>query len=153
MPMAATNQDFRLFAGQVTHTLDSKNRVTVPSRWRVEGDGEFYALPDPNKKTISLLLPLELQKLMEETSRNADLKGSKARTFLRNYFSQAFPCPVDKQGRVVIPAEMCDKADLSEEVILAGTGSRIEVWSPANWELEKEQSQEIFQEVANELGI
>ncbi len=143
----------RLFAGKSVHVMDGKNRVTIPSRWRLDGGGEFFALPDPVKPAIGLLLEGELRELIEQVRSSPELKVSKGRAFMRQYFSQAFPCPVDRQGRMVLPAEMCREAGLADEVVLVGTGIRIEVWSPAGWEAEREQARGDYREVADLLGL
>lgn len=133
--------------------MDAKHRVTIPARWRLEEDGEFFALPDPVKPAIGLLLPSELRQLIADARANAALAGTKGRAFLRHYFSRAFPCPLDRQGRIVLPAEMCREAGLSGEVVLVGTGIRIEVWDPACWRKETEASREAFREAAELLGL
>lgn len=127
--------------------------MTVPSRWRLGEKGEFYALPDPVKPAIGLLLPGELQQLLDEAKTHPGMDGGKRRAFLRLYFSQAFPCPIDKQGRMVLPAEMCSKMGLEKEVVLVGTGTRIEVWSPECWEAERAESEAEFKSAADLLGL
>ena len=142
----------RIFAGTSVHVLDAKHRVTVPSRWRVGGEG-FFALPDPVKPAVGLLLRDELAGLMEAVEGHPAMDGGMRRAFFRQYFSRAQPCPIDKQGRVVLPAEMCLRAGLGGEVVLVGTGRRVEVWSPDAWRAEAEASEAQFREAANLLGL
>lgn len=151
--MDATSTEGRIFAGTSVHALDAKNRVTVPSRWRLGEKGEFFALPDPVKPAIGLLLPSELQQLLDDARSHPGMDGAKRRAFMRLYFSQAFPCPIDKQGRMVLPAEMCQRVGLKKEVVLVGTGTRIEVWSPSAWEAEQSASEEDFKSAAELLSL
>jgi len=110
-------------------------------------------LPDPVKPAIGLLLPSELEQLLDDAKSHPGIDGSKRRAFMRRYFSQAFPCPIDKQGRMVLPAEMCSKIGLEKEVVLVGTGTRIEVWSPEAWSVEQGASEADFKAAADLLGL
>ena len=47
--------------------------------------------------------------------------------------SNAFPCELDKQGRIVVPGVLRKYAGLEKDVILAGVGSRIEIWDGQTW--------------------
>lgn len=54
---------------------------------------------------------------------------------LRRFFSAGSqPCPVDPQGRVLVPAFLRDHAGLDNKVIIAGVLDRVEIWSPARFE-------------------
>ena len=45
---------------------------------------------------------------------------------------------MDRQGRVLIPGRLRDYAHIDEEVVIAGMGSYLELWSKDEWELERE---------------
>ena len=54
--------------------------------------------------------------------------------FRRLYVSAAIECEMDKNGRVLIPPHLRDKASLEREVLLAGMGRWAELWSKAQWD-------------------
>ena len=151
--MASNPDQFRIFAGTVRHTLDEKNRVTIPSRWRGEETGGFYAIADPRKAVVLLVLADELRRMTESIEALADLSVSQKRAFTRQLFASARPCSIDKQGRMVLPPELCEQLGFSGEVMLAGTGTRIEVADPAVWEEMCEQEKEAYIQVAHNLGL
>ena len=91
----------RVFAGQERRSLDEKGRITVPARWRSGTEGGFYAIKDPRRKAVGLLLESEMQDLLRRVQSLPELSGEAGRAFRRNYFSRARECPVDKQGRMV----------------------------------------------------
>ena len=61
------------------------------------------------------------------------ISNRNGRKFARFLMSNAFPCEMDKQGRMVIPQVLRDYAGLEKDVALAGVGSRIEVWDSKTW--------------------
>jgi MraZ protein len=151
-----TNQsDLRgsIFAGTVQHSLDEKHRVTVPARWRRSGALELFAIPDPRQPLLILLTEVEMQRLGGELDAMSGLDPVARRAFKRQFFSRAQLCPMDKQGRLVLPAELCAELSLEGEVVLVGGGARIEVWSPAEWQSVCAKEKEAFSDVADKLGL
>ena len=116
-----SNND-QLFAGTVQHTLDDNHRVTVPARWRFEGLTELFAVPDPRQPFLILLPGNELQKMISDLESNQSIDPLQRRQFARQLFSRATPCPLDKQGRLVLPYEICASLGFRNEVLLAGGG-------------------------------
>ena len=143
----------QLFAGTVQHTLDEYHRVTVPARWRFDGLNEFFAVPDPRRPFLILLTSTELQKMVSELESNQDIDPLERRQFARQLFSRATPCPLDKQGRLVLPYEICASLGFRNEVLLAGGGSRIEAWNPKNWFENQIKEENSFADTADKIGL
>ena len=61
------------------------------------------------------------------------ISNRNGRKFARFLMSNAFPCELDKQGRIVVPGVLRKYAGLEKDVILAGVGSRIEIWDGQTW--------------------
>ena len=147
------SNDIRLFAGTVQHTLDDNHRVTVPARWRFEGLSELFAVPDPRQPFLILLPGSELKKIANDLETAEDVEPSVRRQFVRQLFSRATPCPLDRQGRLVLPYETCSGLGLRGEVMLAGGGSRIEVWKPENWHQNQTKEENSFANTADRVGL
>ena len=143
----------QLFAGIVQDTLDDNHRVTVPARWRFDGLNEFFAVPDPRRPFLILLTNTELQKMVSELESNQDIDPLERRQFARQLFSRATPCPLDKQGRLVLPYEICASLGFRNEVLLAGGGSRIEAWNPKNWFDNQIKEENSFADTADKIGL
>ena len=145
--------NIRLFAGTVQHTLDDNHRVTVPARWRFEGLSELFAVPDPRQPFLILLPGSELKKIVNDLETAEDVEPLARRQFVRQLFSRATPCPLDRQGRLVLPYEICSGLGLRGEVMLAGGGSRIEVWRPENWYENQTKEESSFADTADRVGL
>ena len=79
--------------------------------------------------------------------------NKEARKFARFFLAGAVSVEVDKQGRILIPSVLRAFAALDKEVVLAGVGTRIEIWSKNRWEetLEYDDMEEIAEHMS-ELG-
>ena len=121
------------YVGTFRHNLDSKNRLTIPSKWRFAGDdGDVYlAMPDP-AGYITVLPPFEVVKLYERVSEKL-LSDSAAQSFLSKFFSQAHTFGCDKQGRVGLAGELLAHAGIRKGATLVGTMSKFSIWSPDRW--------------------
>ena len=142
-----------IFAGKVQHTLDEKHRVTVPARWRRTEKLELFAIPDPRQPLLILFTELEMQRLGAELESIPDLDPVARRAFSRQFFSKAQHCPMDKQGRLVLPADLCAELEFGSEVVLVGGGARIEVWEPTKWEAVCAAEKQTFSDIADQLGL
>ena len=149
----AENSEPRLFAGTLQHVLDDNHRVTVPSRWRHEGLSEFFALPDPRRSFLILLPAAELQRVATELESVEEYNRAQQRHYIRQLFARATSCMLDRQGRLVLPADICDDLGLRGEVVLAGGGARIEVWQPENWQRNSQEEESTFAEIADRVGL
>jgi len=87
-----------------------------------------------NQKDHLALFPAEEwakeeQGLLEMSRLNPDAQR------LRRFFSTgSVPCPIDTQGRILVPGFLRDHAGLVKNVIVAGVLERIEIWSPSRFE-------------------
>ena len=149
----AESSETRLFAGTLQHVLDDNHRVTVPSRWRYEGLSEFFALPDPRRSFLILLPAAELQRMVVEPETVQEYSRAQQRQYMRQLFARATSCMLDRQGRLVLPADLCDALGLRGEVVLAGGGARIEVWQPENWQRNSHEEESTFAEIADRVGL
>ena len=72
------------------------------------------------------------------------------RRLTRTFIAPANECPVDKLGRILIPATLRESVGIVEEITWAGTVARIEIWTPAKWAAEQKKARE--QESGPELA-
>lgn len=118
-----------IYAGTFHRTMDVKNRVTVPSEWLGEGT-PFFLLPTPTN--VSVMPAQELARKAEELSEMLPA-GPARQQALRKIYSSARQVEPDKQGRILLPEDLCRKAELSGEVVFAGVERRFEIWNTAKW--------------------
>lgn len=146
-----------MFKGQFIHGVDAKGRVAIPAKFReilnthfderlivTHYDQCLWAYPVPvwqefEKKIISLPQFLEEVKVLQ-----------------RVFVSAAAECPLDKQGRILLPPTLREYAGLNSEAVLVGMTQRIEIWSKSRWKRVFDDSQkklESMQEKLAELGL
>jgi MraZ protein len=124
-----------MFRGRYDHTIDGKGRLSVPRAFRgeLEGGGENPPMLVLQKDHISLF-PAEAWGAAEQRLKDLPEFDPDAQRLRRFFLAGSQPCPVDPQGRILVPAFMRDHADLGAKVILAGVIDRVEIWSPARFE-------------------
>lgn len=144
-----------MFRGRSSHTLDDKGRIIIPSRFRSiiqSGGGDMVMLTQKD----NFLYGCSMQgwsRIENEIQSKADMSDSFQR-FLRLFVGNAHECPLDKQGRVLIPQVLREAAGLQKEVELVGFLTHFEIWSKDNWAKEHELLKKDLQkvEVRNEIA-
>ena len=123
-----------MFIGEYSHSLDAKGRLIVPAKFR-EGLGEHFIVTKGIDRCL-YIYPRSEWEVFEEKLRQLPLANADARRFTGFFLSGAVECDVDNQGRIIIPQSLRNYAGLIKEVVSAGVGSRIEVWSKDKWDTE-----------------
>lgn len=142
-----------IYAGEFRHSMDRKNRVTIPSRWRRQEVEEFFTVPSPEETFLIVFPPAEFEAFNQRTMANDRISEQDKRTFFRLFNSRAQHCLSDKQGRIVLPEDQCQSVKLKTEVVLVGGHRRFEIWNPKTWEQVVEKESATYQHVANNLGL
>ena len=147
-----------VFSGEYCHALDPKNRVSVPSCWKLKPrDGhepiELFLVPDPGTGEFLLIFPKEEFEAVAQRVEASNIPPKDKRIFIRQFYSQAKRGSVDKQGRLLLPEDFCSQLDLRGEVVLAGTVARFEIWNPGRWESNKAAVSGTYTSVADQVGV
>ena len=140
-----------IFAGEFRHALDTKNRITIPSRWRNGDSDDFFLIRNPLKECLTVMPPEIFKSLGEEAK--ARIEPAKRQDFIRHLYAEAQQAASDKQGRLLITDEHCRAANLKGEVVLTGSMDRFEIWSPASWAKFREAERDNYTEVAKQIGL
>lgn len=120
-----------MILGSHEHTIDSKGRLTLPSKWRA-------VLPTTVVVTRGLeecLFIIPQDKFLDyakELERQAILLPE-ARSWTRYFYGMAEPVEIDGQGRILLSQALRDYAGLNGNVVVVGLVSRIEVWNPEKY--------------------
>ncbi|HIQ98421.1 MraZ protein [Catenibacillus scindens] len=121
-----------MFIGEYNHTIDSKGRLIVPSKFREALGDEFVVTKGLDG--CLFVYPMEEWTAFTDKLKELPLTKKDARQFSRFFLAGAASCEVDKQGRILIPAVLREFAGLEKDAVLVGVSSRIEIWSRSNWE-------------------
>ena len=95
--------------------------------------------------------PLAEWKTLEEKLRDLPFTQPEARAFVRFFFSGATECELDKQGRILLPANLREYAQLDKDAVLVGVSSRVEIWSQGLWADYSRQAEDAYASAAESL--
>ena len=146
-----------MFSGVLTHNLDDKKRLNIPSNWRVE-----VGIPDrtfvmKGFKSEPCLYVFPKRIITERLSfiKNARVTDDRYRYFTRTLGESSAEVPCDSQGRIRIPDNLLEYAVLSGPVFMLGCTDRFELWRPDNRDSHKQvkETQSTLDHVAEELGF
>jgi len=123
-----------VFRGRFEHQIDAKGRLSIPSKFRevlskkydetlivTNFDGALWGYP-----------VAEWQAIEEKVAALPQFKPA-VKTMQRFFISAASECPVDPQGRILIPPSLREYAGLKRDVVLVGITRRIEIWARERW--------------------
>ncbi len=141
-----------MFMGEYNHSIDTKGRVIVPSKFR-EKLGDEFVVTQGLDGCLFVFPDAEWQKF-EEKLTALPVADKNARKFTRFFLAGAANVEVDKQGRILLPSVLRNFAGLEKDVVLVGVASRVEIWSRSRWEdnTTYEDMDEIAEHMA-EMGL
>jgi MraZ protein len=120
-----------MFMSEYYHTLDTKGRLIIPTKFREQLGEEFVVTKGLDGCLFAF--PQNEWQAFEEKLRTLPLAQKGARQFVRYFVAGATSCELDKQGRILLPATLREFAGLEKDVVLAGVLNRVEIWSKAKW--------------------
>ena len=139
-----------MFFGEIRHSVDSKGRLVMPAKFR-EGILDGYVMTKGLDQCI-FLFPMDEWRRMEEKLKSLPLTHKDARAFVRYFFSGACDGELDKQGRVRIPQNLMDYAQLDTTTVIIGVGTRMEIWSENLWDAYSEDDALSYDQIAQQLS-
>ncbi len=144
-----------MFGGRYEHTVDSKGRISIPSRFREiltshYSDDRFVvtSFTDPSLRAY----PVTEWRAIEEKIRALPQFDPNVVQFKRVLVSGATECPVDRSGRILIPTVLREFAGIVREVVWTGMTSYAEIWSKENWEKEFEKARKQVSDLGGTFG-
>ncbi|MEA3344101.1 MAG: division/cell wall cluster transcriptional repressor MraZ [Patescibacteria group bacterium] len=143
-----------LLTGEYKHTIDTKKRLALPSKFRKEL-GKTVVI---TKETNSCLVVYTEKGWKSIADKLAGLSNAKdeARRFVRLKLAGAMSVNIDKLGRILVPDYLKEYAGLKKDVIISGLSNRVEIWDSKNWEIYKKESEKNMDTLVSkleELGI
>ncbi|MBC8186975.1 MAG: division/cell wall cluster transcriptional repressor MraZ [Proteobacteria bacterium] len=123
-----------MFRGRHDHTIDAKGRLSIPRVFR----GELVAGEESppmlvNQKDFLALYPAKVWAVLEQNLIEKSSLDPAAQNLRRFYAAGSVPCPVDTQGRVLVPTFLREHASLDGKVVVAGVLEHIEIWNPSRF--------------------
>jgi MraZ protein len=140
-----------MLLGEYEHTIDDKNRLTLPARFRRAFEDGIVVTRGMDGCLYGYARP-DWQRLVETRLGELDPLSKEARTMMRFFFSAASEAEPDRQGRVVLPPALVKHAGLGREVVVAGVHDHVEIWDRKAWSEQLEEVEGSAQHVAERLA-
>ena len=138
-----------MLMGEFHHTIDEKNRLIVPSKFREELGNSFVI----TRGLEGCLFAYPLVEWNNIVTKLKSLPFTKkdARSFSRFFLSGATIAEFDKQGRINIASPLVHYADLKKNCVIVGVNERLEIWSEERWNQFMQDNEEDLSEIAEHL--
>jgi MraZ protein len=120
-----------MLLGQHEHSLDEKNRLTLPARLR-EQLGERVVVTVGLDGCLDAYAQDDWDRLARRI-RELDALSRETRVMHRHFFAQAVTAELDRQGRMVLPATLLEAVGIEREVTIAGVHDHLEIWDRTRW--------------------
>lgn len=143
-----------MFRGASAITLDIKNRITMPTRYREElfadSEGKMVCTVDIQHPCL-LLYPLPEWEEIELKLCQLSSMNPQERLLQQVLLGNASDCVLDKNGRLLINGPLRQHANLDKNIMLVGQLNKFEIWSEAAWQDQMQQGIEKIQSGEIEL--
>lgn len=139
-----------MLIGEYIHTLDEKNRLSLPSKFRKEMGKNLVVTPGLDN-CLFVFTSKEWEVIARRLAENSMLQADN-RSFNRYMFGGAQEVDVDSSGRILIPDFLKNRANLSSKIALIGVQNRIELWDEKIWNSYKEVVKGQADQLAEKLG-
>ena len=135
-----------MFTGTYEHSVDAKNRIFVPAKFREELGGTFIVARDIRKPILKMYSLTGWEEYIAPIMSQERRVAEKALRYLHRNAAQVSP---DSQGRILLPKELIDYAKIAKDAFIVGCSTYAEIWSAELYEAEIEQ--EDVAEICTEL--
>jgi MraZ protein len=117
------------FRGTFDHTLDAKNRLTVPARYRDAFEaGVVLAMPVELKPYVGVWRPAEYDSYTKASLATLPPLSPRRSELERFFYGSSQDAELDRAGRIMVPGFLARHASLAKEVLVVGAGERLELW-------------------------
>ena len=138
-----------MLMGEFHHNIDEKNRLIIPSKFRLD-IGDTFVITRGIEKCLFVYSMTEWENIVSKL-RTLPFTKKDSRDFTRFFLSGASICEVDKSGRTCISAPLINYANLKKECVIIGANDRLEIWDLDSWNNFFETNEENFANIAENL--
>jgi len=122
-----------MFMSEYNHTIDAKGRLIIPAKFR-DTLGEEFIVSRGMDGCLFVYANDDWVAFEQELRELPTITNKETRYFSRYFLAGAAQVELDKQGRILVPANLREFAGLDKDVVLVGVGNRVEIWSKDRWE-------------------
>ncbi|OEF96082.1 division/cell wall cluster transcriptional repressor MraZ [Desulfuribacillus alkaliarsenatis] len=138
-----------MFMGEYQHSIDVKGRIIIPAKLR-DGLGKTFIITRGLENCL-FVYPMSEWELLEQKLKALPFTKKDVRAFTRFLLSGAIEAEADKQGRVLLPNNLRDFAEIDKECVIIGVSSRVEIWSKDKWNNYYQTADSTFEDIAETI--
>ena len=120
------------FDGTAEYSLDAKNRLTVPARFRADFAAGLV-LAKGIERCVALWKPADYAEFRKAAQEGMHPLSQEARKLKTYFAANSMPAELDSAGRVMIPSFLMEHAELTKEVTVIGAGDHLQLWDRGAW--------------------
>ncbi len=124
------------FYGSAEHSVDSKNRLTVPAQFRDGLGPRFFLCKGMNSECLWLLPEDEFKALLRSMKEKIPRSDPVGQKWIALFTESAVDRQLDRFNRITIPQELLNYAGIKDKVKIFGHCERVEIWSLERWKEE-----------------
>ena len=122
------------FRGTFDHTLDAKNRLTMPAKYRAAlAAGVILAVPVDLKPCVGVWRPEEYEQYTKRALAELPPLSPRLSELERFFYGHSAEAELDAAGRIMVSASLGEHAGLDRDVVIVGVGDRLELWDRTRW--------------------
>jgi MraZ protein len=143
-----------MLIGEYIHTIDEKNRVSLPVKFRKELGKKVIITPGLDQCLFIFKITewAKVSKKLSDSDSDLSFLKSDQRSFNRFMFGRAAELEIDSIGRILIPDFLKARIKLSDKAVFVGVEDRVEVWNEKEWSAYKEVVEKQADQLAEKLG-
>ena len=140
-----------MFGGEYRHNLDPKNRIFIPAKLRDELGSTFVVAKDIREKCLKVYSLQGWETYITPLREQKRKLSEKILRFLHASLVQVTP---DSQGRIVLPTELVQHAEIDKNAVIVGCCDYAEIWAEAVYsKLKEEEDVSLLLKELEELGL
>lgn len=138
-----------MFLGTHSPRLDDKGRLALPAKFRPELEGGLVICKGLDR-CLFVFPTTEFHNFTKALS-EAPITDRRVRNYGRTLFAGASNEALDSQGRITVPTQLREYANLAKECVVVGVNNRLEVWEAQAWASYAEEADAAFADIAEEV--
>lgn len=119
------------FLGSSTYSLDAKNRIFIPAKYRDELGNTFY-ITRGIEDCLTIYTEVEWDLFLQRLDKIPNTTGGEVKEY---FMSAAQKCVLDGSGRILLDGTLKTHSQINKNVVFVGAGRIINVWSEENWNI------------------
>ena len=139
------------FRGHFEHSLDAKNRLSIPARFRAAFSTGTVLAKD-FEPCVAVWTAEAHEAIVDRALGSLNPMGADYRRLSRYFQGNSFDTELDASGRVILPAPLLEHSGIQKEVVVVGVGDHLEVWAKERWQEQQDSLDAEIGEVTERLG-